>query len=64
MQSVRPFGVFVALDGYQRHGMVHNSQVSDELSLSREDEDDDKVKAMEYFCPPGSQVSVACNDLY
>ena len=36
--------------------MVHCSQVSDELSLSRDDEDDSKVKAMEFFCPQGSEV--------
>ena len=49
VQSIRPFGVFVALQGYRRHGMVHSSQVSNELSLTREDEDDAKVKAMEFF---------------
>ena len=36
--------------------MVHCSQVSDELSLSRDDEDDAKVKAMEFFCPSASEV--------
>lgn len=36
--------------------MVHCSQVSDELSLSRDDEDDAKVKAMDFFCPPASEV--------
>lgn len=36
--------------------MVHCSQVSEELSLSRDDEDDAKVKAMEFFCPPASEV--------
>lgn len=56
VQSIRPFGIFVALHGYRRHGMVHCSQVSEELSLSRDDEDDTKVKAMEFFCPPASEV--------
>ena len=36
--------------------MVHSSQVADELSLTREDEDDMKVKAMEFYAPPGSEV--------
>ena len=36
--------------------MVHSSQVADELSLTREDEDDMKAKAMEYYAPPGSEV--------
>lgn len=36
--------------------MVHSSQVSNELSLSREDDDDMKVKAMDWVAPAGSQV--------
>ena len=36
--------------------MVHSSQVADELSLTREDEDDMKVKAMDFYAPPGSEV--------
>ncbi len=36
--------------------MVHSSQVADELSLTREDEDDMKVKSMEFYAPPGSEV--------
>ena len=57
VQSVRPFGVFVALLGYKRHGMVHSSQVAEELSFSREDEDEMKVKAMEFYAPSGSEVT-------
>ena len=54
--SVRPFGLFVELPGFRRNGLVHNSQISEEISFSREDEDDAKVTAMEYFTPKGSQV--------
>ena len=36
--------------------MVHSSQVSDELSLSREDDDEMKIKAMDWVAPAGSQV--------
>lgn len=36
--------------------MVHCSQVAEELSLSRDDEDEAKVQAMEFFCPTGSEV--------
>ncbi|DBA79854.1 TPA: hypothetical protein ACH3X2_007690 [Trebouxia sp. C0005] len=61
--SVRPFGVFVALTGFRRHGMVHSSQVADELSLTREDEDDMKVKAMEFYAPPGSEVWVKVTEV-
>jgi hypothetical protein len=56
VRNVRPFGVFVELQGYRRHGLVHNSQVSEDIAFSREDEDEAKVKAMEFFAPLGSQV--------
>ena len=56
MRNVRPFGVFVEMEGYRRHGLVHNSQVSEDIAFSREDEDEAKVKAMEFFAPVGSQV--------
>ena len=61
MQSVRPFGVFVALAGYRRHGMVHSSQVSSDLSFSREDEDEMKVKAMDFYATTGSEVTMRRN---
>ena len=57
VRNVRPFGVFVEMEGYRRHGLVHNSQVSEDIAFSREDEDEAKVKAMEFFAPVGSQVS-------
>ena len=44
--------------------MVHCSQVSEELSLSRDDEDDSKVKAMEFFCPPASEVVLHWHAFY
>ena len=47
----------MTLEGYQRHGLVHHSQVSEEISFGQEDEDDDKVTAMEYFFPQGAGVS-------
>ena len=46
------------MDGYARDGLVHCTQVSDELTFSREDTDDAKVMAMEYFHPPRSDVWV------
>ena len=54
--NVRPFGLFVELPGFRRNGLVHNSQISEDVVFSREDEDDAKVAAMEYFAPKGSQV--------
>ena len=49
--------MFVEMEGFRRHGLVHNSQISEEVSFSREDEDEAKVKAMEFFAPVGSQVT-------
>lgn len=54
--SVRPFGVFVRPDGHPQDALVHASQVNEQLSFSREDEEADKVKALEFFAPPKSQV--------
>jgi len=48
--------VFVELEGRRRHGLVHVSQVAAEVSFAREDEDDDKVKALEFYAPVGSQA--------
>ncbi len=39
-------------------GLVHNSQISEDVVFSREDDDEAKVQAMEYFAPKGSQVMV------
>lgn len=55
--SVRPFGLFVELPGFRRNGLVHNSQISEDMVFSREDDDEAKVQAMEYFAPKGSQVT-------
>eukprot|EP00884_Botryococcus_braunii_P001360 jgi/Botrbrau1/11224/Bobra.0075s0020.1 len=58
VQSVRPFGVFVELPGWRRHGLIHHSQVSEEVSFARDDEDDVRVKALDFYLPRGSQVWV------
>ena len=55
VQSVKPFGVFVGLPGH-RDGLVHLSQISEEVAFAREDTDDMKQKAMEFFCPIGSKA--------
>ena len=59
MVNVRPFGLFVELMGFRRNGLVHNSQISEDVVFSREDDDEAKVQAMEYFAPKGSKVSLA-----
>ena len=63
VSSVRPFGVFVRPVGKARDGLVHCSQVSDELTFAREDSDDAKVMAMEYFFPRGAEVWVKVLDV-
>ena len=54
--TVRPFGLFVRMNGFVRDGLVHCANVSDELTFRREDGDDAKVMAMEYFHPRDSEV--------
>ena len=41
--------------------MVHSSQVSSDLSFSREDEDEMKVKAMDFYATTGSEVTMRRN---
>ncbi len=54
--TVRPFGLFVRMRGFVRDGLVHCANVSDELTFRRDDGDDAKVMAMEYFYPRDSEV--------
>ena len=35
------------------------AQISDEIRLGREDDDETKIKAMEFFLPKGEQVGSA-----
>lgn len=56
--SVRPFGAFVELPGFRRQALVHHTQISEDLHFGREDDDEMKVKAMEFFAPRGEKVWV------
>eukprot|EP00887_Chlorella_sp_A99_P003531 scaffold7.g3531.t1 len=47
---------FVELPGFRKQGLVHFSQVSEEVRLSREDDDEIKVKTLEYYLPRGEKV--------
>jgi predicted RNA-binding protein with RPS1 domain len=58
VESVRPFGVFVSLPGFQRHALVQANSVAADMRFSREDPDEDKVKALEWVCARGSRVYV------
>lgn len=46
----------MSLEGFEKHGLVHTTQISEDLNLGRDDEDDDKIAALEYFCPRGAQA--------
>eukprot|EP00850_Spirogloea_muscicola_P001584 SM000006S19349 [mRNA] locus=s6:188989:190097:- [translate_table: standard] len=58
MRSVRPFGVFVELAGFRRHGLVHVSQVSAHEVTRRDDADAAKVEALAAVAAEGDQVWV------
>lgn len=58
VQSVRPFGIFVRLEGFYKQGLVHLSQLSDHEVTDREDSDALKVKAIAAVAGEGDQVWV------
>ena len=55
---MRPFGVFVSLPGVTRHGLVPANAVSEDMRFGRDDSDEAKVQALEWACPPHSDVWV------
>jgi len=54
--SVRPFGVFVRSQTLPRDGLVHASQIDDQIELSKDDPDDAKIQALTWAAQPGSQA--------
>ncbi|CAM6128870.1 unnamed protein product [Calypogeia fissa] len=58
VHSIRPFGIFVRLDGYRNHGMVHLTQISNHEVTDRKDSDEEKVKAISSVVGEGEQVWV------
>eukprot|EP00249_Psilotum_nudum_P016964 c26080_g1_i1 orf=617-1480(-) len=56
--SVRPFGLFVRLEGFQKHGLVHVSQVSNHEVAGRDDDDDVRVQAISSVAAKGDRVWV------
>lgn len=58
VQSVRPFGIFVRLEGFSKQGLVHLSQLSDHEVTDREDPDVKKVQAIAAIAGEGDQVWV------
>ncbi|GAB4812977.1 hypothetical protein N2152v2_000023 [Parachlorella kessleri] len=61
--SIRPFGAFVELPGFRKQGLVHHSQISDEIHFGRDDDDETKVKALEFFLPQGEKVWVKVTEV-
>lgn len=58
VRSVRPFGIFVQMEGYRNDGLVHLSQVSDHEVTNRDDSEEAKVKALSSVADEGEQVWV------
>jgi predicted RNA-binding protein with RPS1 domain len=42
VKRIEPYGVFVAMDGYRKFGLVHSSQVCNYLSFTKDDSDEMK----------------------
>jgi len=61
--SIRPFGLFVRPDGWPQDGLVHASQVNKDCTLTRDDDDEARVKSLEYFAPRHSQVMVKVTEV-
>ena len=63
VKEVKPYGVFVSMAGFRRNGLVPHHQVSDYLEFSREDTDEDKVKALEGVVGKGDEAWVKVVEL-
>ncbi|XP_024543783.1 nucleolar protein of 40 kDa [Selaginella moellendorffii] len=58
VHSVKPFGLFVRLEGYRAHGLVHLSQVSNHEVTQREDSDEVKMQALAAIAGQGEEIWV------
>jgi predicted RNA-binding protein with RPS1 domain len=58
VQTVRPFGAFVQMEGFRKYGLVHFSQISDHMAFQKEDGDAERVAAISEVVAPGEQVWV------
>lgn len=56
VMSIKPFGVFVAMEGFRSNGLVHLTQVADHLDINRDDSDDSKVASLGAVVAPGEQI--------
>eukprot|EP00271_Cylindrocystis_brebissonii_P019185 TRINITY_DN573_c0_g2_i1.p1 TRINITY_DN573_c0_g2~~TRINITY_DN573_c0_g2_i1.p1 ORF type:complete len:642 (-),score=166.07 TRINITY_DN573_c0_g2_i1:333-2183(-) len=58
VRSVRPFGLFVEMEGFRKHALVHLSHVSDYEVTKRDDSDENKVSALRGVAVEGDSVFV------
>jgi predicted RNA-binding protein with RPS1 domain len=72
VRAVKPFGVFVSLDGGGAHrphhpgppsALVHHTHVSDGLAFSRDDDAELREKALAFVAPVGEPVYVKILDV-
>lgn len=58
VKRIEAYGVFVQLDGFRKHGLVHSSQVSNYLSFTRDDSDEEKKAELAGIVAVGDVVWV------
>jgi len=58
VKRIEAYGVFVQLDGFRKHGLVHSSQVSNYLSFTRDDTDEEKKAELAGIVAVGDVVWV------
>lgn len=58
IKHIKPFGVFVQLDGFRRYGLVHFSQISDHLHFTSDDNDQDRIAGIGEVVSEGEGVWV------
>ena len=56
VRAAKAFGLFVELQGFRRQGLVHSTAISSEVSFSKEDDEADRAKALDFLYPPGTAV--------
>jgi hypothetical protein len=56
VKRIEPYGVFVALPGFRRYGLVHSGQVANYMDFNREDTDEEKKAALAGVVAVGEQV--------
>ena len=57
ISNICGFGAFCKLEGYLKDGLIHSSQIHEELVLSRDEDDADKIKAMGFYANRDDKVT-------